>query len=1180
MKNPSMYSKTFLYLIIILLVFHAKVFPRKNELIVNESLKRNGLFFEENLGQIKDQFNKPNNLVSFIGQAHGFSIQIKDYGFSYQIDKILSRNSSKQVIDSTKYRIKSCRIDQFWIGCNKDIKIERKGLGSFTNNYLTGVKPVYHVRNYNSLLLKNVWDGVDISFSFKSGIFEYDFIVTEKKNLDNIKLLIKGAKIINKDSHILLSTPLGIIKEGDLKVIQNGKILKSKFVVCGDTVKFLIDKISPNFSIRIDPPARIWSTYYGGSGDDDINSTSTDNSGNVFVCGTTESAGNIATIGSYQDTYWGSIDGFLVKFNSSGVRQWGTYYGGANNDYGKSCVVDNNGDIYICGHTFSPFNISTLGSHQESFGLFSDAYLIKFNTSGVRLWGTYYGGSMIEIGYCCSPDNNGNIYLVGRTDSGNNISTPGSFKAIPDGFNPEGFIVKFNSLGVRQWGTYYGGNGSDIVTSCSIDNSDNLIITGYTNSSNNISTPGTHQLNLNGSEDGLLAKFNNVGNRIWGTYYGGSGTDYLNSCCVDQSGNIYVAGTTQSSTNITTLGAHQTTYSGADALLARFNTAGNQDWGTYYGYSQSDVGNQCITDGTSAVYLIGTTLSSSLISTPGAYQIAKNFNEDIFISKFSLNGARDYGTYYGGTVSDFGLSGALGSNGVIYLAGSTTSFSLATAGSHQTIAPVGRNGLLIKFCNNPNLLGPIFGSTFVCNNSVQNFSILPVPNVLTYSWTIPAGWTGTSTTNSISVNVGTVGGIIQVNASNTCSLSNTLSLNIVNTTTPAVPSTIFGNTNVCSGSNLTYSVANIPNATQYIWSLPIGWSGSSNTNIILVTSGLNPGSITVASSNLCGTSSNTQLAVNVFTAPSFTSAISGSTFNCTGTVHNYSVANDPNITSYFWNLPFGWSGTSTANIITYTVGSPGGLINMLGSNVCGSSTAQTLNVITNNTVGIILSSNSPICTGANLNFTCAPINFSSFNWSGPNNFSSNVSNPSVINVTSLSSGTYSLNVNDFNGCTSTQSINVNVISVNTIVSVSGGTLSSQQGSATWQWLDCSNNLLPIINETSQSYYSISGGDLAVEINYLGCIDTSACILIAELYDQNQLNKANIFPNPVKERIILINLNEHINYEIVDCFGKVILKGIQEDSNTSIMTSSIPVGVYCLHILSNKGYLKNFKFVKE
>jgi hypothetical protein len=155
----------------------------------------------------------------------------------------------------------------------------------------------------------------------------------------------------------------------------------------------------------------------------------------------------------------GGLDAFLVKYNSSGVRLWGTYCGGINDEYGYSCSADYLGNVYLAGETRSSSNIAS-GGHQNTYGGLRDAFLVKFNSTGVRQWGTYYGGPNIDLGFICSVDAANNVYLSGETQSTVSIAFGGYQNTFGGGTNDD-FLVKFNSSGVRQWGTYYGGAGMD-----------------------------------------------------------------------------------------------------------------------------------------------------------------------------------------------------------------------------------------------------------------------------------------------------------------------------------------------------------------------------------------------------------------------------------------------------------------------------------------------------------------------------------------------------------------------------------------------------------------------------------------------------------------------------------------------------------------------------------------------
>jgi hypothetical protein len=384
---------------------------------------------------------------------------------------------------------------------------------------------------------------------------------------------------------------------------------------------------------------RQWATYYGGSEWDYGTSCAIDASGNIYMIGSTSSTSGIATAGAHETTV---NDGFLVKFNSSGVRQWGTYFEGN----GNACTTDASGNVYIVGLTNSTSGIATAGAHQTVMSGSGDAFLVKFNSSGVRQWGTYFGGpfnggSANETGISCATDASGNIYMVGKTPSNSGIATVGAHQTAGGTQFFDAFLVKFNSTGVIQWGTYYDGLGDTQPNSCATDASGNVYMAGQVFQEllpdSGISTPGAHQTTYGGGfTDAFLVKFDPNGVRQWGTYYGGSSVEEGTSCAIDPSGNVYMAGHTGSTTGIATAGAHQTVFGGGglDGFLVCFNSSGVRQSGTYYGECfVSD----CATDASGNVYMAGITTSSSGIATAGAHQTANGNSgyNDAFLVKFS-----------------------------------------------------------------------------------------------------------------------------------------------------------------------------------------------------------------------------------------------------------------------------------------------------------------------------------------------------------------------------------------------------------------------------------------------------------------------------------------------------------------------------------------------------------------
>jgi hypothetical protein len=228
------------------------------------------------------------------------------------------------------------------------------------------------------------------------------------------------------------------------------------------------------------------------------------------MTGHTPSTSGIATAGAHQTIYGGSsTDAFLVKFNSSGVIQWGTYYGGEGVDIGYSCATDASGNVYMAGdaqqQNLPASGISTIGAHQSAYGGgYSDGFLVKFDSNGLRQWGTYYGGSLLDVSFSCATDASGNVYMSGETQSFTGIATSGAHETTVN----DAFLVSFNSSGVRQSGTYYGG----VRAVCTTDAAGNVYITGYTQSNSGIATAGAHQTanGNSGYNDAFLVKFSGI----------------------------------------------------------------------------------------------------------------------------------------------------------------------------------------------------------------------------------------------------------------------------------------------------------------------------------------------------------------------------------------------------------------------------------------------------------------------------------------------------------------------------------------------------------------------------------------------------------------------------------------------------------------------------------------------
>ncbi|HEX2901092.1 MAG TPA: PKD domain-containing protein [Bacteroidia bacterium] len=372
--------------------------------------------------------------------------------------------------------------------------------------------------------------------------------------------------------------------------------------------------------------------------------------------------------------------------------------------------------------------------------------------------------------------------------------------------------------------------------------------------------------------------------------------------------------------------------------------------------------------------------------------------------------------------------------------GTSTTNSISTtagsAGGNISVSAINGCGtsptqtLPVTVTSIPNQPGSISGNVAVCSGTSNIYSIVPVPGAIGYTWTLPGGWSGSSTTDAITAIAGTSGGTILVTADNGCGSSTPQSVAVTMGAAPAQPGAISGATTVCQGSANTYSITAIPGVTSYTWTLPGGFTGSSTTNSITTTAGSTSGSITVVATNGCGTSPTQTLAVTVTPLPTQPGSISGNLSICAGSVNTYTVNAVPGATSYTWTLPGGWSGSSTTNSISATAGTTGGTVSVTASNGCGTSIAQTAAVTVNTAPAQpgSLTGDLAVCAGATHTYSIAAVSgATSYTWTLPGGWSGNSTTNSISTVAGTTGGTISVVANNACGSSVAQSMAVSVI---------------------------------------------------------------------------------------------------------------------------------------------------------
>ncbi len=742
--------------------------------------------FIANVGQIKDQYGQDREDIDFKISVPGFSLFIGKGKLHYQWLK--QEIAPKQAVlpfslnPASSSTIESYRMDVELIGANISATKIVEGKGSFYENHFNVSDAPSGVRaySYKKITYKNIYPNIDWVLYTKGNHVEYDFVVHPGARPEDIRIKYSGATSLNlnENGSITAQTPLGSLTEkAPYSFQEDGKKVASQFKLENNTLSFQIEKYKGTLTID---PVLVWSSYYGGEAMiiEGVSRNTTDRIGNVYYAGNTSSTINIATIGAYRNTLTGAAyNTWLSKFNSAGKRQWATYYssnGAVSTGVGIAC--DTLGHIYISSETDSLSDIVTPGAHQLYYGGGeTDLYLAKFDTSGNRIWSTYFGGEDMELslqeGSGLVSDGR-MIYMAGVTRSYSGIAK-GGHQLYYGGWQ-DALLAKFDENGTLKWSTYYGGYRDESWANVAIDKNGSIYLSGMTASPNDMATPGSFQATFSGERDCFLAKFNPAGTLMWGTYFGGDKIDMTTGIICDMDNNIYLCGSTNSETGVATMGSYQTRYGGGtfDAYIAKFNTEGEREWATYYGGESEDRGSAIAIDSWGRIFMSGTTFSDSGITSNNAYQTQYGGTllsmwGDGFFAEFNTMGKKKWSSYYGSTGDDFIYDIHADNLGSLYICGITASQDLATPGSHMDSFHIWSpltftQGFMSRFClETPSEAMTISGADTVCAFKTEEYRTNLFTDAEAYIWKLPDNWEGTSDNNRITVTVGSGSGVIK-----------------------------------------------------------------------------------------------------------------------------------------------------------------------------------------------------------------------------------------------------------------------------------------------------------------------------------------------------------------------------------------------------------------------------------
>ncbi len=698
-----MFRKTNLILTVLSLLVVSTLMATTNPNLSTTIQKMNQmpLAFTKNMGQWDDR-------VLFRANSSGATMWFTKEGVTYQFTRHIGRDTqlvsaALGVPDSSWANavrpydsdggdsVEQLVLIAKFLGANANPEAFGEGQMEYKCNYFLGNDPSkWHtdVPNFEAVTLKDIYPGIDLKYSGDgSGQATYEFVAAPGADVALIKVAYEGVEetSLAADGRLILKTKWGemiaAIKTPTSSVLSGTASFSQSFE---KTIGFETYR-STRQALGTHSVGLVYSTYLGGGSEDLGEAIALDGSGNAYVTGYTGSS-DFPTLSPYQSTYQGAVDVFVTKFSSSGNSLiYSTFLGGGNTDYVYGIAVDDSGNAYVTGGTWSS-NFPTQNAYQTDQGGI-DAFMTQLSSSGNSLiYSTYLGGGGDDWGNDLAVDSSGNAYVTGTTAS-TDFPTLNPYQMTNHGYW-DVFVTKLSSTGNSLiYSTYLGGNNNDTYGAAwggiAVDGSGNAYVTGFTQSTDfpTLNPFQTYQ----GGGDAFVTKLSSTGNSlIYSTHLGGTNTEYAYGIEVDGSGNAYVAGFTQSS-DFPTLNPYQTYQGAGDAFVTKLSSFGNSlIYSTYLGGGSEDYGYGIAVDGSGNAFVTGRTHSTNFPTSNPFQSIHQGGAEDAFVAKLNSPGnSLSYSTYLGGGSEDYGYGIAVDGSGNAYVTGWTASSNFPTLNPYQ-----------------------------------------------------------------------------------------------------------------------------------------------------------------------------------------------------------------------------------------------------------------------------------------------------------------------------------------------------------------------------------------------------------------------------------------------------------------------------------------------------------------
>ncbi|MDH7515326.1 MAG: SBBP repeat-containing protein, partial [Bacteroidota bacterium] len=616
--------------------------------------------FVENRHDIRDTRGKDRSDIVFILRGKGWDVFFRRTGVSYVFHRVVSNEDEHFPLPSAVAGrvfplIEEYRVDVEFIRCLPSVRLEPASHALDAVKYYTRGCMGGSRQAFTRIAYRNVYEGIDIVFSTESGRLKYDIVVSPWAEPSEVSMRYSGVTAVFLDGwgNLSVETPFGVLRELAPVAFTGGVGESSRGALpysgMGVPVAYRLEGSEVSFHVAPYPRDRtlvidpgLVWSTYYGGGAED------------WVAGIARDAGgNVYIVGrtrslnfpveaGYRMASAGGWDAFLVKLNALGQRVWATYLGGSDLDYGFGVAVDATGGPVICGWTKSD-DFPVLHAAQTARAGDLDAFVAAFRSDGTLRWATYCGGSLDDHAMSVAADPVGGIVVTGWTLS-IDFPTVSPFQATQAGFS-DMIVVKYDTLGNVLWSTYFGGSGLDEAWDAAVAPSGTVYVCGRTGSTD-FPAAGAAQPAPAGNVDACSVALTAGGTRLWATYFGGGKDECAYAVACDAAGNVFCTGSTDSD-DLPILNAFQKKRAlFLDAWVAKYSPGGSLQWSTYYGGNSSDIPADAACDPAGNVIIAGSSGSTSLPLLNAPMQ--KREGDDAFIARFSGNGTLLFAAFVGG----------------------------------------------------------------------------------------------------------------------------------------------------------------------------------------------------------------------------------------------------------------------------------------------------------------------------------------------------------------------------------------------------------------------------------------------------------------------------------------------------------------------------------------------------